>query len=133
MTMTGIGTGAATGINESPQLLPLCELGDIGSIRPLGSASTLSSISSKASVKQPRANSLNMATGVTANGGHNRTDGSAGDCQALVSHSPAPSHSSPTMLNQQPSALSSSSSSSDSGVRTTHYLYYNFFFHHLID
>lgn len=118
---TGVGTGVGTGSvsSNTTQLVPLCELRDIASIRQLGSGSNLSPISSKTNVKQQRIVGLNAATATTTNASHGGTDISSGDCQPLASNSPAPSHSSPTMVNQQPSALSSSSSSSDSGVRLT--------------
>ncbi|XP_020707775.2 uncharacterized protein LOC105685580 isoform X2 [Athalia rosae] len=84
---SGIGVGNAnrngTVANNTAQLLPLCDLGDLSGIRPLGSASTITSVSSKTSIKQPRASSLNAAAGASPSAGHSRVDGSSGDCQVL--------------------------------------------------
>ncbi|XP_043253981.1 E3 ubiquitin-protein ligase TRIM37-like [Colletes gigas] len=98
------------------QLMPMCELGELSNIRPLGSSSTLSSISSKTSLKQHRVKpeSPNL---------HSTNDGLPGDCQTTGAHSPSPSFSSPTVLNQQPLNLLSSSSSSDSGELSEHDIY----------
>ncbi|XP_054008559.1 E3 ubiquitin-protein ligase TRIM37-like isoform X3 [Hylaeus anthracinus] len=98
------------------QLMPMCELVELSDIRPLGSSSTLSSISSKTSLKQHRVKpeSPNL---------HGTNDGSSGDCQTTGAHSPSPSYSSPTVLNQQPLPLLLSSSSSDSGELSEHDIY----------
>lgn len=100
----------------SDQLLPLCELGEPSNMRALGSSSTLSSISSKTSLKQHRINNLSVVEAEPP-GMHSTNDSSVGDCPATSTHSPPPSYSSPTVLNQQQLNLLSSSSSSDSGVR----------------
>lgn len=99
----------------SDQLMPMCELGELSNMRPLGSSSTLSSISSKTSLKQQRVNNLSVIEPESHNL-HSTNDGSSGDCVAASANSPSPSYSSPTVLNQQPLNLLSSSSSSDSGV-----------------
>ncbi|XP_046744959.1 E3 ubiquitin-protein ligase TRIM37-like isoform X2 [Diprion similis] len=122
-SLSGTGNGSRIASSSTAQLLPMCELRDLKNIRLLGSVSTLSSLSSKASIKQQRAGSTNTATRSPRHGGPCQSDGPAGDCQALVTHSPVPSHSSPTMPNQQPSTLSSSSSSSDSGELSEHDIY----------
>ncbi|XP_015510377.1 uncharacterized protein LOC107217383 isoform X2 [Neodiprion lecontei] len=129
-SLTGTGSESRILPSSTAQLLPMRELRDVKNIRLLGSVSTLSSPSSKTSMKQQRAGSINAATRSPRNGGSCQTDGPAGDCQALVSHSPVPSRSSPTMLNQQPSTLSSSSSSSDSGELSEHDIYLDDCDHH---
>lgn len=95
--------------------MPMCELGEPSNMRPLGSSSTLSSISSKTSLKQHRVNNLSVIEAEPPNM-HSTNDNSVGDCPATSAHSPPPSYSSPT-VNQQQLNLLSSSSSSDSGVR----------------
>ncbi|XP_060812021.1 E3 ubiquitin-protein ligase TRIM37-like isoform X1 [Bombus pascuorum] len=106
----------------SDQLLPLCELGEPSNMRALGSSSTLSSISSKTSLKQHRINNLSVVEAEPP-GMHNTNDSSVGDCPATSTHSPPPSYSSPTVLNQQQLNLLSSSSSSDSGELSEHDIY----------
>nr|XP_033326823.1 E3 ubiquitin-protein ligase TRIM37-like isoform X1 [Megalopta genalis] len=102
------------------QLMPMCQLGNVSNIRPPGSSSTLSSISSKASLKQHRGKpeSPNL---------HGTNDGSSGDGQNNGVHSPSPSYSPPRegfkVLNQQPLTLLCSSSSSDSGEFSEHDIY----------
>ena len=113
--------GSNGGAMPGDQLMPMCDLGELSNMRPLGSSSTLSSISSKTSLKQHRVNNLSVVEPESPNL-HGTNDGSAGDCQATSAHSPCPSYSSPTVLNQQPLNLLSSSSSSDSGVRPGTYL-----------
>ncbi|XP_015439600.1 PREDICTED: E3 ubiquitin-protein ligase TRIM37-like [Dufourea novaeangliae] len=120
-TLARTGQNALLGGNyssamSSDQLMPMCELGELSNIRSLGSSSTLSSISSKTSLKQHgvKPESPNL---------HGTNDGSAGDCQTNSIHSPSPSYSSPTILNQQPLNLLSSSSSSDSGELSEHDIY----------
>ncbi|XP_076227984.1 uncharacterized protein LOC116434883 isoform X2 [Nomia melanderi] len=107
--------GSNSGVMAGDQLMPMCQLGNVSNIRPLGSSSTLSSISSKTSLKQHRGKpeSPNL---------HNTND-SSGECQTNSAHSPSPSYSSPTVLNQQPLNLLSSSSSSDSGELSEHDIY----------
>ncbi|KAG7209064.1 hypothetical protein KM043_015221 [Ampulex compressa] len=104
------------------QLMSMCDLGDLSNIRPLGSSSTLSSISSKKSVKQHGGNNLNIAEAETPIL-HGANDSLVGECQTNATHSPSPSYSSPTVLNQQPPNLLSSSSSSDSGELSEHDIY----------
>ena len=105
------------------QLMPMCELVDLSDICPLGSTSTLSSVSSKTSLKQRRMNFLNVVEAESPNV-HNANDvGSSGDCPATDVHSPPLSYPSPTVLNQQPSNRLSSSSSSDSGELSEHDIY----------
>ncbi|XP_076387093.1 uncharacterized protein LOC100879152 isoform X4 [Megachile rotundata] len=104
------------------QLMPMCEIGELSNMRPLGSTSTLSSISSKTSLKQHRINNLSVVEAESPNL-HSTNDGSSGDCPATDAHSPSPSYSSPTVLNQQPLNLLSSSSSSDSGELSEHDIY----------
>ncbi|XP_024220703.1 E3 ubiquitin-protein ligase TRIM37 isoform X3 [Bombus impatiens] len=106
----------------SDQLLPLCELGEPSNMRALGSSSTLSSISSKTSLKQHRINNLSVVEAEPP-GMHSTNDSSVGDCPATSTHSPPPSYSSPTVLNQQQLNLLSSSSSSDSGELSEHDIY----------
>lgn len=113
----GSNNGSLTG----DQLMPMCELVELSDICPLGSTSTLSSISSKTSLKQRRMNFLNVVEAESPNV-HNANDGSSGDCPATDAHSPPLSYPSPTVLNQQPSNLLSSSSSSDSGVSSLNLL-----------
>ncbi|XP_017882456.1 E3 ubiquitin-protein ligase TRIM37-like isoform X2 [Ceratina calcarata] len=115
------GSGGSNGVS-SDQLMPMCELGELSNMRPLGSSSTLSSISSKTSLKQHRPNNLSVIEAESPNL-HSTNDGSAGDCPATSAHSPSPSYSSPTVLNQQPLNLLSSSSSSDSGELSEHDIY----------
>ncbi|CAL7947562.1 unnamed protein product [Xylocopa violacea] len=115
-------SGGINGGVSSDQLMPMCELGELSNMRPLGSSSTLSSISSKTSLKQHRANNLGMVEAESPSL-HNANDGPAGDCPATSVHSPSPSYSSPTVLNQQPLNLLSSSSSSDSGELSEHDIY----------
>ncbi|XP_029037170.1 E3 ubiquitin-protein ligase TRIM37-like isoform X4 [Osmia bicornis bicornis] len=105
------------------QLMPMCELVDLSNMCPLGSTSTLSSVSSKTSLKQRRMNFLNVVEAESPNV-HNANDvGSSGDCPATDVHSPPLSYPSPTVLNQQPSNRLSSSSSSDSGELSEHDIY----------
>lgn len=108
--------GGTNGGVLSDQLMPMCELGEPSNMRPLGSSSTLSSISSKTSLKQHRINNLSVVEAEPPSI-HSTNDSSVGDCPAISTHSPPPSYSSPTVLNQQQLNLLSSSSSSDSGVR----------------
>ena len=114
--------GSNGGAISGDQLMPMCDLGELSNMRPLGSSSTLSSISSKTSLKQHRVNNLSVVEPESPNL-HGTNDGSAGDCQATSAHSPCPSYSSPTVLNQQPLNLLSSSSSSDSGELSEHDIY----------
>lgn len=111
--------GSNSDVLSGDQLMPMCELGEPSNMRPLGSSSTLSSISSKTSLKQHRVNNLSVVEAEPPNM-HSTNDSSVGDCPATSAHSPPPSYSSPTVnqqqLNQQLNLLSSSSSS-DSGVR----------------
>lgn len=108
--------GGNSGAMSRDQLMPICELGELSNMRPLGSSSTISSISSKTSLKQHRVNNLTVVEAESPNL-HGTNDNSVGDCQANGTHSPSPSYSSPTVLNQQPLNPLSNSSSSESGVR----------------
>ncbi|XP_017752334.1 PREDICTED: uncharacterized protein LOC108545305 isoform X2 [Eufriesea mexicana] len=114
--------GGNSGVLSGDQLMSMCELGEPSNMRPLGSSSTLSSISSKTSLKQHRINNLSVVEAEPPNM-HSTNDGSVGDCPATNTHSPPPSYSSPTVLNQQPLNLLSSSSSSDSGELSEHDIY----------
>ncbi|KAF3426500.1 hypothetical protein E2986_00449 [Frieseomelitta varia] len=114
--------GGTNGGVLSDQLMPMCELGEPSNMRPLGSSSTLSSISSKTSLKQHRINNLSVVEAEPPSI-HSTNDSSVGDCPAISTHSPPPSYSSPTVLNQQQLNLLSSSSSSDSGELSEHDIY----------
>ncbi|XP_076232623.1 uncharacterized protein LOC143178072 isoform X3 [Calliopsis andreniformis] len=114
--------GGTSGTISRDQLMSKCELGELSNIRPLGSSSTLSSISSKTSLKQHRMNNLNVIEPESSNL-HSTNDGPAGDCHATGAHSPSPSFSSPTVLNQQPLNPLSNSSSSESGECSEHDIY----------
>ncbi|CAK9823289.1 E3 ubiquitin-protein ligase TRIM37 [Anthophora retusa] len=114
--------GSNSAVLSGDQLMPMCEIGELANMRPLGSSSTLSSISSKTSLKQHRVNNLSVVE-AESNNLHNTNDGPSGDCPAMSTHSPSPSYSSPTVLNQQPLNLLSSSSSSDSGELSEHDIY----------
>lgn len=113
--------GSNSDVLSGDQLMPMCELGEPSNMRPLGSSSTLSSISSKTSLKQHRVNNLSVVEAEPPNM-HSTNDNSVGDCPATSAHSPPPSYSSPT-VNQQQLNLLSSSSSSDSGELSEHDIY----------
>lgn len=114
------GGGGAT--ISADQLMPMCELRELSSLRPLGSSSTLSSISSKTSIKQHRVNNLSVIEPESPTL-HGTNDGPSADRQGTGTHSPSPSYSSPTVHNQLPLNLLSSSSSSDSGELSEHDVY----------
>ena len=108
-----------SGVNPSGspngnQLLSLCDPGNLFNIRPIGSNSILSPISSKMSTKQTTPINCSVVSSMPI--GQNN-DGSAGDGQGTGIRSLSPSHSSPSINNQQTHIISSSSSSSESGVR----------------
>ncbi|XP_061928286.1 E3 ubiquitin-protein ligase TRIM37 isoform X2 [Apis cerana] len=113
--------GSNSDVLSGDQLMPMCELGEPSNMRPLGSSSTLSSISSKTSLKQHRVNNLSVVEAEPPKM-HSTNDSSIGDCPATSTHSPPPSYSSPT-VNQQQLNLLSSSSSSDSGELSEHDIY----------
>ncbi|XP_012275066.1 uncharacterized protein LOC105696857 isoform X2 [Orussus abietinus] len=119
---SGNSSGNGNIAANAGQLSPLCELGDLADIRPIGSSSTLSSVSSKTNVKHQRA-SDNASAELPSPVSHSINDGSSGDRQILNVFSPSPSPLSPTMLNQQPLNVSSSSNSSDSGELSEHDIY----------
>ncbi|XP_078045247.1 uncharacterized protein LOC144474358 [Augochlora pura] len=99
-----LSSGNNSSTMAGDQLMPMCQPGNVSNIRPPGSSSTLSSISSKASLKQPR-----------------------GKPESPNLHgtppSPSPSFSSPTVVNEEIFTFLSSSSSSDSGETSEHDVY----------
>ncbi|XP_051167987.1 E3 ubiquitin-protein ligase TRIM37-like [Leptopilina boulardi] len=99
-----LGNVNQTGVLIENQLLSLCEPGNLN-IRPIGSTTTLSSVSSKTSAKQTINCSTDSPTDVEKN-----NDRSAGDSQIAGIRSPLTSHS-PSIHNQQINVSSSSSSS----------------------
>ncbi|XP_033214708.1 uncharacterized protein LOC117171462 isoform X2 [Belonocnema kinseyi] len=113
--LSGVNPSGTGNLN---QMLSLCEPGNLLNIRPIASNSTLSSISSKNSGKQ----SVNCSVDSPLPAGQNNS-GSAGDSQLNGIRSPSPSHSSPSVHNQQAHNNSSSSSSSESGELSEHDIY----------
>lgn len=97
------------------QLLSMCEPGNLN-IRPIGSTTTLSTVSSKTSAKQL----INCSTDSPSIARQNN-DRSAGDSQVAGIRSPSPTHS-PSIHNQQ-NNVSSSSSSSEYEENSEHDIY----------
>lgn len=104
-------SGSSGATMPGDQFMSMYELGELSSMHPLGSTSTLSS---KVSLKSHHANNLNV---VEVEGAPRRSnDVSLGECQTAGLH-PIPSspYSSPSVLAQQPlSLLSNNNGSSNS-------------------
>lgn len=98
-----LGNVNPSGVLIENQILSLCEPSNLN-IHPIGSATTLSSASSKTSAKQ----SINCSADSPSVAGKNN-DRSAGDSQATGMRTPSPSHS-PSIHNQNNASSSSSSS-----------------------
>ncbi|XP_035717788.1 E3 ubiquitin-protein ligase TRIM37-like isoform X2 [Vespa mandarinia] len=114
--------GVINEITSEDHLIPLTELGNLKNIHLPVSSSTLSSVYSKASVKQNSSSNINIVE-TESHIPHTTNDGSVGNIQPTETNSSLPSYSSPTILNQQPLNISSSSSSSDSGELNEHDIY----------
>ncbi|KAF7414472.1 hypothetical protein HZH68_002961 [Vespula germanica] len=112
--------GVINEITSEDHLIPLTELEDLKNIHPPVSSSTLSSVYSKASMKQSCSSNINI---VETESCIPHTTGTVGNIQPTETNSSLPSYSSPTILNQQPLNISSSSSSSDSGELSEHDIY----------